>query len=130
MTIPLHSAPLQALKRPFWSWVSWNKCWLENKGKPIGEIMHCVHLCECEFCIWFRNFKLLNHCVWIWNHSLCEGIWVPLLSLNLHLKQVLWTWASLIMVSHSLNLWVHNWSLHESVESWCVHSCWFLWNSI
>jgi len=39
MTIPLHSAPLQALEIPLWSWVSWNDCWLENKGKHMGEVM-------------------------------------------------------------------------------------------
>lgn len=39
MTIPLHSTLLPVLKRPLWSWLSCNNCWLENKAKPMGKVM-------------------------------------------------------------------------------------------
>lgn len=51
--------------------------------------------------------------IWGWNHHLCKGIWILFLSLNLHLRQLLQTWESLVMVRHNLNIWVHNSSLHK-----------------
>ena len=51
MTIPLDSSPLKALERPFSSRVSLFEGQPENKGKPMGENMHCVPVCECECCI-------------------------------------------------------------------------------
>ena len=67
MTIHLHSAPLEALERPFWSWVSRIESQLDNKGKPMGENMHGVSLFEYEHCIWFQ---ILNWLIYVCEYGI------------------------------------------------------------
>ena len=130
MIIPLLSTPLQDFKEPFWSWVSWNKCWLENKGNLLvkscivfifvnvsfycdSRAINCLTIvCDYGIILCVRAFK---HFCWAW-HAFERSILNLRISYNGDLQlEFLTTQLILAWISWVLFVWIHAWVLCSTV---------------